>query len=44
MMNKGHEAAYWSSEATAKKSSSSDWTMVSGLMAFLRGLRLAIEK
>jgi hypothetical protein len=41
-----HEAAYRlsDSEATATKPSSSDSTTVSGLMAFLRGLRLAMKR
>ena len=38
------KATYWSSEATATKSSLSDSMITSGLMGFLRGLRLAMER
>jgi hypothetical protein len=38
------KATYWSSEATATKSSSSDSTITLGLMGFLRRLRLAMER
>ena len=39
-----HKSTYRSSETTAVKSSSSDSTIATGLMAFLRELRLAIER
>ena len=41
-----HKTTYWSelSDTTARKPSSSDSTTGTGLMAFLRGLRLAIER
>lgn len=39
-----HKTTYWSSEATAMNCSPSELTIVSGLIAFLRRLRLAIER
>lgn len=44
MTNENYEATYWSLEALATKSSSSESTAVIELMAFLHGLRRAMEK
>ena len=41
---KDYNSTYLSSEATAMKFSSSESTMVSGLMSFLRGLRRGIGR